>query len=347
MGLVQGLSSPFIQLLITLAMALLIYWALEPDFIGQISVNTLVMFLITAGALTRPVRKLTGVMEPVQRGLAAARSIFDTLDATEERDTGCTRLSRIEGNFSFRDVCFAYNGSDGNVLDNLSFDIAAGETIALVGSSGSGKSSLVNLIPRFYNYAGGEILLDGVELNEICLTNLRSHISVVNQQVMLFNDTVYNNIAYGELAGLPREKVYAAARAAHALEFIEQLPNGWDTVIGDSGNLLSGGQRQRLVIARALLKEAPILIFDEATSALDTESERHIQEALEQLMKDRTTFVIAHRLSTVENADRILVMEHGRIVEQGSHGQLLAADGRYAQLYRRGFDQAAGENRGG
>ena len=338
MGLVQGISSPFIQLLISMAMALLIYWAIEPDFIQELTVSTLITFLMAAGALTRPVRKLTSVMEPVQRALAAGQSIFETMDAEEEQDNGTHKLQNVDGEFRFENVCFAYNTEDGSVLTDVSFDVAAGESIALVGSSGSGKSTLVNLIPRFYNHTSGQVLVDGMDINDCLLADLRSHISFVNQQVTLFNDTVYNNIAYGQLAQLPREKVIEAARAANALDFIEGLPKGWDTVIGDDGSMLSGGQRQRLVIARALLKDSPILILDEATSALDTESERHIQLALERLMKDRTTFVIAHRLSTIENADRILVMEKGRIVEQGNHQQLLATDGRYAQLYQRGFD---------
>ncbi|UTW45947.1 lipid A export permease/ATP-binding protein MsbA [bacterium SCSIO 12696] len=341
MGLVQGLSSPVIQLIISAAMGLLIFWALDPGFIADIKANTLVIFLIAAGSMTRPVRKLTSIMEPVQRGLAAGQSIFETIDAEEEKDSGSRTLDKVKGEFCFDKVSFAYNDQDGPVLQDISFKVSAGETIALVGSSGSGKSTLVNLIPRFYCYNGGCLSLDGIDVNDICLTHLRSHIAFVNQQVTLFNDTVYNNIAYGELAALPREKVIEAARAANALEFIERLPNGWDTVVGDGGGLLSGGQRQRLVIARALLKDSPILILDEATSALDTQSERRIQMALEELMQDRTTFVIAHRLTTIESADRILVMEAGRIVEQGTHSDLLAAEGRYAQLHRRGFDESS------
>jgi subfamily B ATP-binding cassette protein MsbA len=220
-------------------------------------------------------------------------------------------------------------------------EVPAGETIALVGQSGSGKTTLVSLIPRFYNHGEGQILLDGVDVNDYTLDNLRSHIALVSQNVTLFNDSVYNNIAYGALAESTPEQVRAAAKAAHALEFIEQLPEGFETSIGDEGVMLSGGQRQRLAIARALLKNAPILILDEATSALDTESERHIQDALEEVMKGRTTFVIAHRLSTIENADRILVMDKGQIVEQGDHDQLLALNGRYSQLHSKQFSDEA------
>lgn len=338
MGAVQGMSSPVVQLIISVVMALLIFFALSPYMVNNIELNSLIMFLLVAGALTRPVRKLTSVMAPIQKGLAAAQSIFQTLDAKEEVDTGVKTLDKVRGHFVFDGVSFAYNDTDGPVINNLSFEVKAGETVALVGSSGSGKSTLVSLIPRFYNHTSGSILLDGMEIEDLTLANLRSHISFVNQQVTLFNDTAYNNIAYGDLASLPREQVIEAARAAHALEFIEAMPQGFDTVIGDNGSKLSGGQRQRLVIARALLKQCPILILDEATSALDTDSERHIQAALEELMKGRTTFVIAHRLSTIENANRIIVLEKGEIVEQGTHQSLLDAGGRYAQLHSSGFE---------
>ena len=248
----------------------------------------------------------------------------------------------VEGKFEFCDINFSYDkfsNSARPILRDINFDVSPGETIALVGSSGSGKTSLVSLIPRFYNHAEGNILLDGVDVNEFSLTNLRRHIAIVSQNVTLFNDSIYNNIAYGELAGCTEAQVQAAAKVAHAHDFIEQMEQGYSTHIGDDGVMLSGGQRQRIAIARAVLKNAPILILDEATSALDTDSERHIQAALEELMKDRTTFVIAHRLSTVEKADRILVMEEGRIIEQGSHCQLLEQQGRYAQLYDNQFDE--------
>ncbi len=338
MAATEGVSSPVIQMLISVVLSVLIFFALEPRMIQELSVENFVAYLTAAGALTRPIRRLSGINAVIQKGLAAAQVIFHTMDADEEKDTGTVAKDRVQGDFSFRDVGFSYDGGKTNVLSSVSFDVSAGETVALVGASGGGKSTLVNLIPRFYSHMEGKILLDGIDINDYQLGNLRSHISLVSQQVVLFNDTVFNNIAYGALADAAPEKVRDAARAAHALEFIEKLNNGFDTIVGDNGVMLSGGQRQRIAIARALLKEAPILILDEATSALDTESEGHIQAALEELMKNRTTFVIAHRLSTIENADRILVMNEGRIVEQGKHAQLLAANGWYTQLHRKGLE---------
>jgi subfamily B ATP-binding cassette protein MsbA len=276
----------------------------------------------------------------VQKGIAAAESIFEVLDAEEEIDAGTVELRSVSGKFEFKNINFNYGNSDRPVLKDINFSVNPGQTIALVGSSGSGKTSLVNLIPRFYNHIEGNILLDGVDVNDFTLANLRQHIAIVSQNVTLFNDSIFNNIAYGELANSSAHKVEAAASIAHAHEFIENLSEGYSTHIGDDGVMLSGGQRQRIAIARAVLKNAPVLILDEATSALDTDSERHIQAALEELMKDRTTFVIAHRLSTVEKADHILVMENGSIVEQGSHIDLLASAGRYAQLYHNQFDES-------
>jgi subfamily B ATP-binding cassette protein MsbA len=245
----------------------------------------------------------------------------------------------VTGKFEFSNINFSYDGSEKEVLKDVNFSVSPGEMIALVGSSGSGKTSLVSLIPRFYSHEHGKILLDGVSINDYSLANLRSHIAIVSQNVTLFNGSIFENIAYGELHNRSAKKVRAAAQVAHATEFIEDMPDGFDTPVGDNGVMLSGGQRQRIAIARAVLKNAPILILDEATSALDTDSERHIQAALEELMKGRTSFVIAHRLSTVEKADRILVLEKGEIIEQGTHKELIESGGRYASLYRKQFDE--------
>ena len=345
LAITEGLSTPFVQLLLAGALGLLIWLALTPEILTSMSTGGFTKFIFTASLLAKPVRQITQVNSTIQQGVAAATTLFTTLDAEEESDLGCYEAERVEGRVVFDQVSFAYSRSGEDVLKAISLEARPGETVALVGSSGSGKTSLVSLIPRFYNYHAGHITLDGREITEYTLTNLRKQVALVSQQVTLFNDTVYNNIAYGELASRSREAVLEAARMAHALEFIQALPDGFDTVIGDDGVMLSGGQRQRLAIARALLKDAPILILDEATSALDTESERYIQEAFDIAMKGRTTFVIAHRLSTVENADTILVMEDGEIIERGPHAQLLAAGGRYAMLYRQQFaeddDEAA------
>mgnify|MGYP001182274972 CR=1 FL=1 len=336
--LTQGLSTPVVQFLLAGIMGLLMWLVLTPTMLADMTVGGFIKFLFAAAMLAKPVRQLTEVNSVVQRGIAAADTLFQTLDGEEERDHGTLEVDRATGAFRFDRVGFRYRPEGPPVLTDLAFAVAPGETIALVGSSGSGKTSLVSLIPRFYDYQQGRILLDGHELKDYRLAALRRQIAFVSQHVVLFNDSVYNNIAYGELASRTLEQVREAARQARALEFIEALPQGFDTQIGDDGVLLSGGQRQRLAIARALLKDAPVLILDEATSALDTESERHIQAALEVAMRGRTTFVIAHRLSTVEKADRILVLEHGRLVEEGGHAQLLAAGGRYASLYRQQFE---------
>jgi subfamily B ATP-binding cassette protein MsbA len=277
----------------------------------------------------------------LQRGIAAGASVFRLLDAEEERDTGKFVPSRVEGEVKFIDVCFSYD-EKGSVLRHIDLTVPPGQTLAIVGRSGSGKSTLVSLLARFYEPDSGQILIDRRPLTDYSLAGLREQISLVSQEVVLFNDTIANNIAYGSLSASSRADIEASARAAHVDEFTSQMPHGLDTEVGERGVLLSGGQRQRIAIARALLKNAPILILDEATSALDTESERHIQDALAQLMLNRTTFVIAHRLSTVERADRIIVMADGRVVESGTHAELLASGGQYANLYRLQFRDEAG-----
>lgn len=339
MALTEGLSNPLVMLIVSLAFGAITGFMLNPSILSTMTTGSFITFLVASGMLIKPIRQLTEINSAIQKGIAAAGSIFEIIDSEAEVDSGSLVQDSVQGKFEFRNINFAYGNTERLVLKDINFSVEPGETVALVGSSGSGKTSLVSLIPRFYNHGEGNILLDGTDVNDFALANLRQHIAIVSQNVTLFNDSIYNNIAYGELAGRGQEAVQAAAEVAHAHDFIEQLPQGYDTHIGDDGVMLSGGQRQRIAIARAVLKNAPILILDEATSALDTDSERHIQAALEDLMQDRTTFVIAHRLSTVEKADRILVMEGGQIVEQGSHTELLSNNGRYAQLYKNQFDE--------
>jgi subfamily B ATP-binding cassette protein MsbA len=286
-------------------------------------------------------KRLTGVNEHIQKGLAACESVFGLIDEEPEDDRGTVELERARGAVRFADVSLTYSGAGRPALDKVSLEVRPGETVALVGSSGSGKSSLIHLLPRFYHPSAGRITVDGHDLESLTLQSLRRQISLVSQNVVLFNDTIANNIAYGRGSSVTREAIVAAARAAHAMEFIDTLPDGLDTEIGENGARLSGGQRQRLAIARAILKDAPILLLDEATSALDTESERAVQAALESLMRGRTTIVIAHRLSTIEKADRIVVMSQGRIVEVGTHRELLEGGGMYAGLHRLQFAATA------
>jgi subfamily B ATP-binding cassette protein MsbA len=325
---------PIVQIFASVAVAVIISIALQQSAANELSVGSFVSFITAMLMLLTPIKHLTEVNSPLQRGLAAAESVFELLDERAEEDTGRRALPRAQGRIEYERVSFAYPGSGREALDDVSVRIEPGETIALIGQSGGGKTTFVNLLPRFYEVSGGRILIDGIDTREISLASLRLNIALVSQDVALFNDTVAANIAYGRAGGASRAELEAATRAAHALDFIREMPQGFDTLIGENGVRLSGGQRQRLAIARALLKDAPILLLDEATSALDSESERHVQAALAELMRGRTTIVIAHRLSTIEHADRIVVLQRGRIVETGNHAELLARNGVYAKLYR-------------
>lgn len=332
---------PTTQFIAASVLAGVIYLATLDSVADKITPGGFISFIAAMMLLMPCLKRLSTVNSALQRGIAAAESIFALLDEAPETDTGTRSLARSQGAVALRDVCFHYRDDAAPVLRDVSFEIEPGQMIALVGRSGSGKSTLAGLLPRFYDPQQGVVSIDGVDIREYRLADLRAQIALVSQDVVLFNDTVANNIAYGR-TDTPRADIERAARIAHAQEFIERLPQGLDTPVGEKGVMLSGGQRQRLAIARALLKDAPILILDEATSALDTESERAIQAALETLMQGRTTLVIAHRLSTVERADRILVMEEGAIVESGRHVELLAREGRYAALYRMQFRDTVG-----
>jgi subfamily B ATP-binding cassette protein MsbA len=325
---------PIVQMVAAVALAVIVYLVTLQSQADETTVGGFVSFIMAMLMLTAPIKRLTGVSEHLQRGLAAAESVFALLDTAGETDSGAQAIGRARGELRFDHVQFAY-GTDGRqALRDVTLHIRAGENVALVGASGSGKTTLANLVPRFYAPTGGRIMLDGHDLNDLTLASLRANIALVSQEVVLFNDTLAANIAYGQMREVPEEEIIAAATAAHAMEFIRECPEGMNTLVGERGVKLSGGQRQRIAIARAILKDAPILILDEATSALDSESERHVQAALETLMQGRTTLVIAHRLSTIEKADRIVVLQKGEIAEIGTHRELLAKNGVYAQLHR-------------
>jgi subfamily B ATP-binding cassette protein MsbA len=334
-------SGPLLQFVAATAVGVIVYIALRQNETGALEGDRFVAYVVALLTLLDRVRSLSGINTNIQRGLAAAESIFGLIDQKPEEDHGRLELKEVRGELKFDRVSLRYSGGDRNALSEVSLTIAPGESVALVGPSGSGKTSLVNLVPRFYEPTAGRILLDGHDIDELTLANLRRQIALVSQEVILFNDTVAANIAYGAMANASRQAIEHAAVAAHALEFIHALADGFDTIVGENGVRLSGGQRQRLAIARAILKNAPILILDEATSALDSESERHVQAAMDTLMRGRTTIVIAHRLSTIERVDRIAVLETGRVVEQGTHAELLARDGLYAKLHRIQFATAA------
>ncbi|EDP59061.1 lipid A ABC transporter ATP-binding protein/permease MsbA [Vibrio sp. AND4] len=330
----QAAANPIIQMIASIAIVVVLYLASIDSIKEQLTPGTFTVVFSAMFGLMRPLKALTNVTSQFQRGMAASQTLFALVDLEPEKNEGKFTVDRVLGDVSVKNVSFTYEGTEKPALNNVSFDIPRGKTVALVGRSGSGKSTIANLFNRFYDVNSGEITLDGHDIRDFELKNLREQFALVSQNVHLFNDTIANNIAYATEDKYSREDIERAASLAHAMEFISKMDNGLDAMIGENGASLSGGQRQRVAIARALLRDAPVLILDEATSALDTESERAIQSALDELQKDRTVLVIAHRLSTIENADEILVVDEGEIVERGSHADLIAKDGAYAQLHR-------------
>ncbi len=339
---VSAINTPVLQFLVILSVAIVMFLVLQMRATGTVA--ELVAFVMAATMMPKPIRQLSEVYGNVQKGIAACENIFEQIDEEVEEDFGTVEIERVSGSISFQGLEFSYQGSEQKVLQGIDLEIAPGETVAFVGSSGSGKTTITNLLLRFYNPTAGQILVDGIQIQDYKLHNLREQIALVGQNTTLFNDTVARNIAYGSLVDSDKSKIIQAAEAAYAMEFIQSMDHGLDTIIGEDGVLLSGGQRQRLAIARAFLKDAPILILDEATSSLDTESERNIQEALKHLTKDRTTLVVAHRLSTIEGADRIVVLKDGRIVESGKHDELLALNSEYTSLYKTQFESQESES---
>jgi len=338
-GLTEAINVPLTQQIVAVGLGLMVYLMFQRVASGSMSSAEFLQFMTAASLIAKPLRALTDINAVIQKGMTAAESIFSVLDADAEIDQGTKTLDRADGNVRFEDVRFRYHGAENDALKGINLNVTAGTSVAFVGKSGSGKTTLVNLIPRFYEVGSGRILLDGEDIRDLTLDSLRDQIAIVSQQVTLFNASIRDNIAYGSLADKTDDEIIAAAKAAHADEFISRLPEGYNTEVGEDGVLLSGGQRQRIAIARAILKNAPVLILDEATSALDTESERHIQAAMEEVMKGRTTFVIAHRLSTIESADRIVVIDQGEVREDGSHADLIAQQGMYAQLHQIQFSE--------
>ncbi|MDH5894624.1 lipid A ABC transporter ATP-binding protein/permease MsbA [Vibrio splendidus] len=330
----QAAANPIIQMIASVAVVTVLILASFDSIRAELTPGTFTVIFSAMFGLMRPLKALTSVTSQFQRGMAASTTLFGLMDLDTEHNKGTLKPETVTGEVAVKDVTFTYQGAEKPALDKVSFNIPKGKTVALVGRSGSGKSTIANLFTRFYDVDSGSIELDGHDIRDYELRNLREHFALVSQNVHLFNDTVANNIAYAAEDKYSREQIEHAAKLAHASEFVEGMENGIDTVVGENGSTLSGGQRQRIAIARALLREAPVLILDEATSALDTESERAIQSALEELQKDKTVLVIAHRLSTIEQADEILVVDDGRIVERGAHAELIAHDGAYAQLHR-------------
>lgn len=328
--LIGSLSSASMQIFVSIPLVIIFF--LFKTLLSNISAGTFIAFITAMVMIIKPLRRITRLNTQIQGGLAGAEGVYELLDAPDEPDTGCYTATTVQGHIQFKAVNFKYPGTQESVLSDIQFDVKPGQVVALVGRSGSGKSTIASLLTRFYAIEHGEILLDDVNINAYTLENLREKIAIVSQQVTLFNDTIANNVAYGARSDASEAEIVAALKAAHADEFIDQLPNKIQTVVGESGVLLSGGQRQRIAIARAILKKAPILILDEATSALDTETERHIQAALDSLMRSCTSLVIAHRLSTIENADWIVVMDRGRIIEQGKHADLMQKGSYYTEL---------------